>query len=406
MKSRWQMIGCVFGLLNVLAIAASAEQTRPLIISVPFSARQTPGYAGKTRVLLAGVEDKRLLADASYLGIAQTGLFNKQVPLLADRNVRELLEVAARDTLKLNGLLADAPESATLSLSIKLFSLGYTEETFAASEYGMAETLFLAKLTSLAAPDGEVPATRQILVRAFEVKKAGDVTKYAASLLQAVLQQGVARLLGSDTFSAYLEPDSAVLFRQSFTESEDLEKWLAKSAKKIAPDESFMSATVVDLSGFTTLRLGQVKILDQKYKDRAVMAEKELRQELYAMLMGKLSKKFDAIVSGETESGAGSVDLSFVVNEYVPYRPGTQASMAFLFGIAGAAAGHGHLKGTMILKDGSTGATLVEMPFESKAGLSSSEAMLERLAVSVESYMQRTKADSSAPTLEVSWAKG
>ncbi len=406
MNAMGHRIAIAWAAFFLLALGAAAQETKSLTIAVPSAVKPISGYTGKLRIQFEGVEDKRLLDDPQYLGIAQTGLFNKQTPLRADQSVRDIVDMAVRQTLKADGVLAETPDSATLRLSVRLFSLAYAEETFAASEYGMAEALLLAEFTPVALPGGPAPQARQVLIRSFEVKKAGDVTKYASPLVQAVVQQGVARLLGSDTLSSYLEPESAGLFRQTFSESEDLKKWIAKSAKKLGPAENFVSAKPVDLSAFTTLKLGEVRIADEKYKPRADMAEKELRQVLYAMLMGTLSKKFERIISGEPEPGSKCAELSFLVKEYAPMRPGTQATMAVLFGIAGAAAGHGRLKGTMVLKDASTGASLAELPFESRVGVSSSEAMLERLATSVESYMQRTKPDAASTTVEVSWAEG
>jgi len=380
------------------------ERARAIAVPAPAFAPAIP-YTGRTRVFLSGVTDSRFVENRTYLGVTQTGLFNHPRPLAGSEDARVTFERYLQDALRGANLMADSPEGATVQLSVELISIAYSEQTFSASEYGMAEVLYSAQLTPVGERAAPAGAPASLLVRAFVVDSVGDATRHAPRLMAQLFDQAARRLLGSRALRGFLEEDQRALFERPIPASPDLERWLNKS-KKLKRTGGFRATAPVDLSAYRDLQVTPLRITDTRYGDRAKTAEGELQQMTNTFLREKLWKKFRSITPKETLGAPpGTLAITGELSDYTPCRPGTQAVMVGLFGVFGLAAGQGHVSGVIRLQDGATGALLVSLPYVGESFMSN-RRLVEGLVGSLADFIDRCKKDEPDPELEVSWADG
>lgn len=382
--------------------AAEEESDGRRVIAVPPQDFETPNlYGGRTRVLPRSVRDHRLVESEAYLGVILTGPHNRPRPLYGTVSGKESFESALRGALEASHLLASRAEEATVLLDIDLQSLAFAEQVFWGSAYGTAEVLYQASLSAApSGPEGPEPGVRSLMVRAFDVEKVANPTTYAPEILRDALRQAAERLLASESLGSFIEEESRGQFHRDFPPTPDLEKWIKKSSRVLEPDPNEMAAAPIDLSGYSHLFVGDLKISDKEYGERALVAERQLRLTIYTRLVGALHGKFRTISAGERPPAGKSLILTCDFSEFTPYRPGAQIMWGFW-------AGHGRISGVMELKDGETGAKLAALPLQSSTGFASgNQIMIEQVARQIASFVAHGKADDPDPLIEVSWAEG
>ena len=384
----------------LFSVSSASNNGKKQTIDIPPVTPDHRGmYSGNTRIFFGGVEDRRLVDDPSYVGITQTGLTNHPTPVFLSEPVKEFFSRSIAGFIGNCGMATNDPEKASFKLYIELYDCSYSEMTFAASEYGMAQVVFVAKFQ---AHSGE----KVLLVRAFHVDKRFDLTKYVPEILHEVLKQSAERLCASNAFLSFIEPDQRAVFEQNFPDPPDLEKWLKKSSRFLTADPIYSLKEPVDLSGYTNLCLSGISITDKRYSGSIQAAEREIKQTMYTQLIERLYKKFNVGTSEDNVKTGKTISLSCTIFEFTPYRGATQGVMIGLFGPVGFLAGHGRLDAVCTVKDSVTGDVLAEIPFKTSANMLSNECMFAEFSLSIATFLSRCKEDLPSASMEVSWAGG